>query len=107
MALGSTSFESPLPPAGLVSWVKFTICRRGGSSWGLPGGGWPRLLAHQEGLGPKDPEALAGWSLPLLQLPVGGGITTQNLPVRFLFGNLETAPFMTFSRGGGRGTDGV
>lgn len=67
---------------------------------GVGPGPWPTR-------GPEDPEALAGWSLPPLELPVGGGTANQNLPARFLFGNLETAPFMTFSRGGGGGVGGV
>lgn len=107
MALGSASFGSPLPPAGLVSWVEFTICREGRAPPGAcpyPSGAGPGSWPIGEGLGPKDtPEAQAGWSLPLPELPVGGGIANQNLPESFLAGNLETAPFMTFSRGRGRG----
>lgn len=106
MALGSASFGSPLPPAGLVSWVEFTICREEKPLLGpaLTPVGLAQAPGPSEGLGPKDtPEAQAGWSLPLPELPVGGGIANQNLPESFLAGNLETAPFMTFSRGRGRG----
>lgn len=70
--------------------------------------GLTQASGPSEGLGLKDtPEAQAGWSLPLLELLVGGGIANQNLPESFLSGNLETAPFMTFSKGGGGGTGGV
>ncbi|XP_032136191.1 uncharacterized protein LOC116553132 [Sapajus apella] len=71
--------------------------------------GWSRILAHLESSGLRDtPEKpKPGGHRLMLELPVGGGITKAKPPREFPFGNLETAPFMTFSRVGGRGTGWV
>lgn len=73
----------------------------------LPAGGW--VLAQAERSGPKDtPEkAKPGGHCLMLELPVGGGSAKAEPPREFPFWKLGTSPFMTFSRGGGRGTGWV
>lgn len=97
---------------GSWGWGGWFTCgeRRGSPCCCLcPAWGSPRMLAHPEGSGPSDtPEKpKPGGHRLMLELPVGGGIANAKPPREFPFGNLEPAPFMTFSRGGGRGTGWV
>lgn len=69
----------------------------------------PRILAHAEDSGPKDtPEKpKPGGHCLILELPVGGGSAKAKPPRVFPFWKLGTSLFMTFSRGGERGTSWV
>lgn len=80
------------------------------SCWCLPylARGWPRPLASHA-VGPRTPlrspsrvVTASRWNCLWEE-----ALQRQNLPESFLSGNLEPAPFMTFSRGGGRGTGWV
>lgn len=75
---------------------------------GLPGGAtW--MLARAEGKGPQDTpgKPKPGGHCRMPMLPVGGGTAKAKPPREFPFWKLGTSLFMTFSRGGERGTGWV
>lgn len=118
------------PAAPMLAVSSIATCRIGPPGWGegfticgareaeAPAGACPaqlgilcrpRILAHAEASGPKDtPEKpKPGGHCLILELPVGGGSAKAKPPRVFPFWKLGTSLFMTFSRGGERGTSWV
>lgn len=102
---GISQLWSPLPPAGLVSWVEFTICREGKSSPGACSTpvGLAQAPGPSEGLGPKDPEVKPGGHCLCWSCLWKEALQTQTSQRVSL---LETwkQPFYDIFQGRGRGT---